>query len=121
MEQNTNNGNQINISGNNNQLGDIKQTMSTIPLSHSKEFTPLPKDIKDRIHNLISSNYLEDAIELLDRNTTNMQTKNLCIAVKSQLASVKQDLIAGTITVADANQRKQIITDKILKLKDMEL
>jgi len=121
MEQYTNYGNDVKISGNNHKINNISQRTNSEPLKNSGETTPLPKDIKDRIHNLISNNYLEDAIEILDRNTTNPQTKNLCTSVKNQLTTVKQDLIAGIITVADATQRKQIITDKILKLKDMEL
>lgn len=121
MEQDTNNGNSINISGSNNHVGGINQTINTIPLDNSEEFKPLAKETKDRIHNLIANNFLEEAVDVLDANTTNSHTKNMCLAVKSQLAAVKQDLIAGTITPMQSNQQKQIITDKILKLKDMEL
>jgi len=120
MKQSTNNDVNINISGSNNKVGNISQSIDAVPLN-SEESTPLPKQIKDRIHHLIANNFLEEAIEVLDASTTNSQTKNMCLAVKRQLAAVKQELIAGTITVEQSNQQKQIITDKILKLKDIEL
>lgn len=118
MKEHINNGNVVNISGNNHEIGDISQSIQNDNETNKQASVPLSKVTLNRINDLIKNNFLEEAVKVIEENSKNKAVENMCLSLSRQLYTIKEELIKGVITPVDANQRKNMITDQILKLKD---
>lgn len=108
-------GNQINISGNNNQLSNINQTVNHS--SSQDNDLGINTDAKRKLEHLVSEDKLDDAINLLQNiDPDETQNREVCILLLRRLRELNISKAKGAISKADYHLEKNQIATAILQM-----